>query len=426
MSTQAYYTSNEILDFISHINQAEGMGVVGYDGGDYYGVGPYFSCYVLFEEDQANNLIKKFIQLFKRFSEIKNEPWTWFSDIYYERMIPADKFSIGTLEQDVLSLFDKDGYLTFNASTSIDSEYSSAVWGLEFKISFRPEMRYACFKVNYRHAWYKANVENQKTWHQYMLDCLNVLQPMHAYSGFEIATAPLGVVGAEKYTSLEKIASEYYYGLDIDHPLDMSFHDHFDTDGYVNYSVLGAGIKTPVWQFLLSPHWLEKLGKSIHDIKIYFKDFPKVIITEINYSDAKKGVWIRLGKLSLYPVEEGIPTLLIHANKLIKPIRCDYLKLTIFDAWEDDPNPYFDYETSLAWMRRFDVDENIETLDIKEVIAESLRLYPDEICPKTGWWDAPNLMGKKQFIKQGEKAIGPHQTEGGNLVIWYWREINNR
>lgn len=112
--------------------------------------------------------------------------------------------------------------------------------------------------MNYRHAWYKASVENQKTWHQYMLDCLTILQPMHAYSGFEIATAPWGVVGAEKYTSLEKIASEYYYGLDIDHPLDMGFHRHFNTDGYVNYSVLGAGIKAPVWQFLLSPYWLEK------------------------------------------------------------------------------------------------------------------------------------------------------------------------
>ena len=35
------------------------------DGGDFYGIAPYFSCYILFEEDQANHLIKKFIQLFK-------------------------------------------------------------------------------------------------------------------------------------------------------------------------------------------------------------------------------------------------------------------------------------------------------------------------------------------------------------------------
>lgn len=107
MSMQAYYTSDEILDFISHVNQAEGMGVIGYDGGDFYGIAPYFGCYVLFEEEQAHHLIKKFIQLFQRFSEIKNEPWTWFSDIYYERMIPAEKFDINALEDKGIEFFEK-------------------------------------------------------------------------------------------------------------------------------------------------------------------------------------------------------------------------------------------------------------------------------------------------------------------------------
>ena len=239
MSEDSYFDQENIIEFISDAKIYDAMPVIGFEGGDFYGIAPYFSCYVLFEEEQANHLIQQFIQLFQRFSEIKNEPWTWFSDIYYERMIPAEKFDINALEDKGIEFFEKDGFLIFNASTSIDSEYSSAVWGLEFRISYLPETQYACFKVNYRHAWYKASVENQKTWHQYMLDCLTILQPMHAYSGFEIATASSGVVGAEKYTSLEKIASEYYYGLDIDHPLDMSFHDHFDTDGYVNYSVLG-------------------------------------------------------------------------------------------------------------------------------------------------------------------------------------------
>ena len=177
---------------------------------------------------------------------------------------------------------------------------------------------------------------------------------MYAYSGFEIATAPLGVVGAEKYTSLEKIASEYYYGLDIDHPLDMGFHRHFNTDGYVNYSILGAGIKAPVWQLLLSPYWLEKMAKSVDEVIDYFKDYPEVMITEIVYSKAQTGLWIQLGELSLYPIEDGRPELLVYANALIRPIRCDNLNLTIFDAWEDDPNPYFNHDSSLAWMRRFD------------------------------------------------------------------------
>ncbi len=162
MSTQAYYTSDEILDFIAHVNQAEGMGVIGYDGGDFYGIAPYFSCYVLFEEDQANNLIKSMIQLFHRFSEIKNEPWTWFGDLTYEKMIPAEKFDLKNLEKNYLERFDQKGYLTFRASASTDSEYSSAVWGLEFSMSFRAEMSYASFKVNFRNAWYKNNKEN---WH---------------------------------------------------------------------------------------------------------------------------------------------------------------------------------------------------------------------------------------------------------------------
>ena len=351
MSTQAYYTSDEILDYISHVNQAEGMGVIGYDGGDFYGTAPYFSCYVLFEEDQANNLIKSMIQLFHRFSKIKNEPWTWFGDLNYEEMVQADKFDLKNLEKNCLERFDQKGYLTFRASTSIDSEYSSAVWGLEFRMNFRAEMSYATFKVNFRNAWYKNNKEN---WHDYIAHCLNILKPMHAYSGFEIATAPMGHIGSYAYSILEKIASDYFYGLDIDHPLSMGQHNHFDSDGYVNSSALGAGIKTPVWQFLLSPYWLEKLAKSVDEVVDYFKDYPEVVITKIEYPNFKTGLWIKLGELSLYPKENGLPSLLVYANKLIKPIRCDYLKLTILDRWEDDPNPYFNHDSSLAWMRRFD------------------------------------------------------------------------
>ncbi len=112
------------------------MPVIGFEGGDFYGIAPYFSCYILFEEDQANHLIKKFIQLFKRFSEIKNEPWTWFGDLTYEKMIPAEKFDLKNLEKNCLERFDQKGYLTFRASASTDSEYSSAVWGLEFRKSY--------------------------------------------------------------------------------------------------------------------------------------------------------------------------------------------------------------------------------------------------------------------------------------------------
>ncbi len=63
-------------------------------------------------------------------------------------------------------------------------------------------------------------------------------------------------------------------------------------------------------------------------------------------------------ELSLYPVEEGIPDLLVRANDLIKPIRCNDLKLTTLDAWDDDPNPRFDIESPPQWIARFDEDSS--------------------------------------------------------------------
>ncbi|MFH4150896.1 hypothetical protein WAI81_19820, partial [Acinetobacter baumannii] len=72
----------------------------------------------------------------------------------------------------------------------------------------------------------------------------------------------------------------------------------------------------------------------------------------------KFSLWIRLGELSLYPVEEGVPDLLVMANELIKPIRCNDLKLTTLDAWDDDPNPRFDIENSPQWIARFDKDSH--------------------------------------------------------------------
>ena len=84
-------------------------------------------------------------------------------------MIPAEKFDLKNLEKNCLERFDQKGYLTFRASASTDSEYSSAVWGREFSMSFRAEMSYATFKVNFRNAWYKNNKEN---WHDYIAHCL--------------------------------------------------------------------------------------------------------------------------------------------------------------------------------------------------------------------------------------------------------------
>ncbi|MCL6233581.1 DUF3396 domain-containing protein, partial [Acinetobacter sp. ANC 5579] len=136
--------------------------------------------------------------------------------------------------------------------------------------------------------------------------------------------------------------------LDIDHPgMEFSHENMFiadDRDG------LGGGIRTPTWCFLLSPYWLEKLDLSEEQIREKLND-PRIEITKIidPEDSTKYNLWIRLGELSLYPVEEGVPDLLVMANELIKPIRCDNLKLTTLDAWSDDPNPRFDAVSSKQW-----------------------------------------------------------------------------
>lgn len=126
------YNKQDIQLWIEDTQNSDFLTVIGTDGeeGDFYGIGPYFTCYILFKEGQANNLIKSMIDLFHRFNEIKNESWTWVGDLTYEKMIQAEKFDLKNLEKNCLKRYDQEGYLTFNASTSIDSEYSSAVWGL--------------------------------------------------------------------------------------------------------------------------------------------------------------------------------------------------------------------------------------------------------------------------------------------------------
>ena len=46
--------------------------------------------------------------------------------------------------------------------------------------------------------------------------------------------------------------------------------------------------------------------------------------------------------------------MLVKANRLIRPIRCDELNLNTLNPWDGYPNPRFDYESSLRWMRCFD------------------------------------------------------------------------
>jgi hypothetical protein len=142
-------------------------------------------------------------------------------------------------------------------------------------------------------------------------------------------------------------------------------------------------------------------------------------------------LWIELGDLDLYPVENGVPDLLRKANALIRPIRCDELNLNTLDPWDDDPNPRFDYDSSQRWMARFDDDSDWPSAEVRgpsrpgapgaalpAAKHTGVIAYAGDPCPETGRWQAPRLKNRIEQMAQGQPMPGPANTETG-AVVWY-------
>ena len=94
------------------------------------------------------------------------------------------------------------------------------------------------------------------------------------------------------------------------------------------------------------------------------------------------------------------------ANELIKPIRCDNLKLTTLDAWSDDPTPRFDAVSAKQWIARFDKDSSWPELKRVEVDAqEEVRIdivIAGSPCPHAGYWYTFAKENSRQYFKQGD------------------------
>lgn len=303
-------------------------------------------------------------------------------------------------------------------------------------------MRYSRLKLTFRHKWYRRN---RAQWQSFVKACIAQLQPEHCYSGFEVGNGGFNILGAYEADVLERICADYVYGMDIDHPMRMGFHSfcyhrgdalfHPEAlegidrlENYTSPSNLGAGLRTPTWCFLLSPFWLAKLGKTEADVRAELDD-PRIEVTAIPYAagphnpNAEPALWIRLGELDLHPVENGLPDHLVKASRLIRPIRCDHLNLLTLDPWSDDPNPRFDYESSLRWMRRFDEDSDWPNAEKRKAAAPDsgtarLRCEAGQPCPKAGYWLTPAKADSRRFFNQGETM----PSLGGDYgdTIWQW------
>ncbi|AOZ10527.1 type VI immunity family protein [Cupriavidus malaysiensis] len=361
MSTaEQYLNSDEIEEFIRESKIAP-QWFYG-DEGRELGICPYVTFYVHHQPKDYMVVADKFIDIWERFDRIADNP---FQKMFKSRtqvwLQAGDKRFPTDLRAEARRLREvsRPFYLM---ATDMESPDASPLWSYSARVHHVPQRCYSTLKLVFRHDWYANG--NEMAWRAFSHSCIRSLCPEQAYMGYEVGNGGLSVMGAYESDVLERICADYFYGLDIDHPVDMGFHYHDAINGgHINPSRLGAGLRPPTWCFMLSPVWQRKLGKSESEIRAELAH-PRIRITSMPYPrnalnpDGANGLWIELGDLDLYPVEDGVPEVLVRANRLIRPIRCDRLNLSTLDPWDGDPNPRFDYGSASRWIRRFDDDSN--------------------------------------------------------------------
>ena len=426
-TTELFLDEAEIAEFIRETT-SEPQWFFGYEGAE-LGICPYITFYVYHDEDGFMPVADQMIEIFKTFeSSIVDKPFAlvWRDETQDWLQLGDPKLS-KDLHQDALRNQQKLEMFMIGA-TDMESTAQSALWSFRAKVDPGNGNSYTRLKLTFNHKWYR---QNRSKWHAFVKDCLYRLKPEHCYSGFEVGNGDFNIIGSYEADVLERVCADYFYGMDIDHPGKMSFH-HLREDEYRCElpNVLGAGIRTPTWSFMLSPHWQDQLGKTEAQIRAELED-PRIVITAIDYPkgrlnpQGKPGLWIRLGELDLYPVEKGVPELLVKANRLIRPIRCDALKLLTLDPWDDDPNPRFDFESSMRWMRRFDANCDWPSTEVRAKTAppsqpQAARGLPGERVPVSGLWWTPALKGAQgqRRFEAGETFPATEHSDWG-AVIWY-------
>lgn len=390
-STEVYLEPDEIEDFIQDTLSTDALVVIG-DERNTFGLCPYVTFYVYHTPDQCVSLAEKMIGIYDEFSKLTDVPFhqVWRDDV--RAWLPAGDERASALDELLQiarrSLAEEQAF--YLDATDQEEVYSSARWAFCARVRHGGR-RYSSLKLTFRHKWYRQNKER---WHAFVQGCLAQLQPEHCYSGFEVGNGGFRLLGFEDTDIMERICADHFHGMDIDHVEQMAAHSYrhhrddalfeplpenslfelFSMGGddpsgkYIEPDSLGAGLRTPTWCFLLTSFWLDKLGKSAADVRAELND-PRIEIVDIPFAagphnpKGQPALWIRLGELDLHPVDHGVPEVLVKASRFIRPIRCDQLKLFGPKPCGHDPNPRFDLESGVRWMRRFDEDSNWPSVD---------------------------------------------------------------
>ena len=108
---------------------------------------------------------------------------------------------------------------------------------------------------------------------------------------------------------------------------------------------------------------------------------------------------------------------------MIRPIRCDYLELSSLDPWDDDPNPRFDYESSLRWVQRFDEDSDWPDAEKRRQGHSGKFSRPNvpvgQPCPEAGWWYTPVAKDSRRYFNQSDTMPSIEGSTYGD-TYWLW------
>ena len=296
MSTSELFLSyDEIVAYIDEFKK-DSDHIYGYEQEE-FGIAPYITFYIFHQKDEVEKIAHKIIDIFEEFeAEIINKPFKLKYRHGTNRWKKAEKWQRTRQELlDEMHKSFKKYFVYFISATSGVSDIQSACWALQSNIRDDSD-RYSSLKLSFSEKWYRTH---QTQWYIFIQKCLEKLKPIQAYSGYEIGTTAQFPMVLPEFEIVERIFTDYFYGLDIDHPSNMS-HSHNDPDGFIYTPSLAAGLRTPTWCFLLSPYWLDKLGLSEEEIRAKLNDPRIEIIKIIDTENPKKySLWIRLGELSL-------------------------------------------------------------------------------------------------------------------------------
>ncbi|MEI2514481.1 hypothetical protein V8941_16025, partial [Acinetobacter soli] len=260
-TSELFLSEDEIKSFLFEFSQDSDF-TYGYTDEE-FGISPYITFYIYHQEDEVEVVANKVIDIYEEFeNEIIDKSFklryrdtgVWKNSTKWK---PSRKKMIEEMHESY-----KKYFVYFIAATTGDSDIQSPRWALQSNIR-DDGSRYSSLKLSFGDKWFR---ENKNRWYTFVKECLIKLNPIQAYSGYEIgSTAQFPIISPE-FEIAERIFSNYFYGLDIDHPGNMS-HTHNNLDGYINSSDLGAGLRTPTWCFLLSPYWIDQLGLSEEQIR---------------------------------------------------------------------------------------------------------------------------------------------------------------